>query len=812
MSIPLTNPFVRQPITRLANLSGRSREVNELEYTFQSTAGGQSHHCALIGPRGVGKSSLLLSSRELALEYKLLPVFVDLNLNKVKTSYSFWRDIYTSICSTSAQYGCWGGQNSSRFGVLVDGLNGKAESFILQLPRYWKDDANSPCPDTVIKQDLITVNEEAAASGFAGVLLCIDEADCLTIDFSYLQSLRNVFQNVPGMSLILAGTASLFAQISEVFSPIPRQFHKIDIDVFPHWSETQSLIKIALGKDLAAMEPTFETAIELHSITGGDPAEIQLYCHHMFKDAISHFPRRMDISSQEDLERMELSTNVYRAVFQEYRKFSPVEARETIKHLEGLSKEYIPSCPWLQNALLTCAENIVLYCAKEEFESGRALDEMVRADISGRIRESYQKLYHLNISTESEFLRLGDESCLRGLWSSLVKLEADEPWVWRHQPLNEIMLGDLHELLRIKTAAARSSNVYKEDAVFENILACVETEKFELLKNIRAAVEVTYSLADRIKTMSDDDILENVWTFQQGLEAISILLAALVRGKKNIVRIPVTFERDNTSLSCVFSYFGSSDPNDELNEIRTFIDERKEIFEQHSVEFAVGRPTMYSIPSFSKLHGIIKELGLDMNIDTAYESRKGCALFAEGKILESAEVFRDIVGVKRTPATLNNLAFCYLHLGQFQEARELLNEAIVANADPLFINNLAMVEVLESNSKAACSLLERAWEILKASNKWDSIVIYMNVVHDDVPNKIVVLEGVPTGVGVAFSLLSLGLLDKKEMERVFRKKLSPEKFKQFSDRKNIAVWKSVIMPTLGKTEFVKESISEEVKE
>ena len=57
-----------------------------------------------------------------------------------------------------------------------------------------------------------------------------------------LQVLRNVFQDLRGMGLVIAGTSRLVSEVSEVFSPIPRFFRKIDLGPFPDDAEVDNAI------------------------------------------------------------------------------------------------------------------------------------------------------------------------------------------------------------------------------------------------------------------------------------------------------------------------------------------------------------------------------------------------------------------------------------------------------------------------------------------------------------------------------------------------------------------------------------------
>ena len=72
----LLNPYTLGPIKKRDRLAGRSTELKELEYYLRLAQAGQSPHVALIGPRGIGKTSLLLAAAELARAHSLLPVSI----------------------------------------------------------------------------------------------------------------------------------------------------------------------------------------------------------------------------------------------------------------------------------------------------------------------------------------------------------------------------------------------------------------------------------------------------------------------------------------------------------------------------------------------------------------------------------------------------------------------------------------------------------------------------------------------------------------------------------------------------------------
>ena len=96
MNLP-ANPYSRQPIKDKQQLAGRASELKTIEYYLKLTAAGQSPHLALLGSRGVGKTSLLNGAQGLALDLKLLPIRLDMNEKKAGSPASSGT-ISTSHC------------------------------------------------------------------------------------------------------------------------------------------------------------------------------------------------------------------------------------------------------------------------------------------------------------------------------------------------------------------------------------------------------------------------------------------------------------------------------------------------------------------------------------------------------------------------------------------------------------------------------------------------------------------------------------------------------------------------------------------
>jgi hypothetical protein len=74
---------------------------------------------ALIGQRGVGKTSLLNGAESIAKDLKLLPVRLDMNEQKANSQWIFWHDLYQTLALAMAKAGCWGGVQGSIYAELL---------------------------------------------------------------------------------------------------------------------------------------------------------------------------------------------------------------------------------------------------------------------------------------------------------------------------------------------------------------------------------------------------------------------------------------------------------------------------------------------------------------------------------------------------------------------------------------------------------------------------------------------------------------------------------------------------------------------
>jgi hypothetical protein len=95
-----------------------------------------------------------------------------------------------------------------------------------------KGDSEIGIPQQVLLHDLRELKEEARRQGIPTIVLLFDECDLLAENEVTLQKIRNVFIEVDGYILVFSGTEKMFSSISNVFSPFPRFFKRIDVEKF----------------------------------------------------------------------------------------------------------------------------------------------------------------------------------------------------------------------------------------------------------------------------------------------------------------------------------------------------------------------------------------------------------------------------------------------------------------------------------------------------------------------------------------------------------------------------------------------------
>ncbi|HET7484638.1 MAG TPA: ATP-binding protein [Solirubrobacterales bacterium] len=334
----LINPFdFSNPVTDGSVLAGREKEMQEATYYLDQGREGSSYSLALIGERASGKTSLLNALREYANETHLVAAQVRLDEGLAKNELNFFREVFHSLMDACADREIFGGLEGAEYDVfrrqvLTLDLDTPRNEEPLAFGRVYATAESQGRPiqlsRRMLQSDLGVIADRAGEKGFPGIVLLIDEGDLLSENHTLLQMIRNLLMDSKHLALIVAGTDQMFPAISDVFSPIPRQFVRINVGPFDSWEGTRKAVlrRLVLAKQDWAM-PNIEECREIHSLTHGSPYEVMLVSHCAYRE-LTRARRRVP---------MTITPEVIGAVADQLEQQNP-SVQETLAKLRNLDR------------------------------------------------------------------------------------------------------------------------------------------------------------------------------------------------------------------------------------------------------------------------------------------------------------------------------------------------------------------------------------------------------------------------------------------------------------------------------------------
>ena len=745
----LRNPYTLGPIKKRDRLAGRSTELKELEYYLRLAQAGQSPHVALIGQRGIGKTSLLLAAAELARAHSLLPVSIDLNESKVQSAGVFWHDLYSALILAAAVAGCWGGVTgklySSLLGQLYQRKTIDLELAVLQFPlivaAHEGDLAALLCPDALIVHDFAAIREELQRNGSQGVALLVDEGDCLGVQRGLLQMLRNVLQRVDGTCFIIAGTDSLFDIVSDVFSPIPRQFHRLDVSRFSEWTETLELVRKPVP-EARDVWPSIATVVQLHEVCQGDPTELQLYCHHMYK-AVEDGPA----------DRMELTPAVYRAVRGAYRAHIQTVDEKVLDAIDELPDELLFKSRWLRRRRLSLEQNVELERLRHELKDGNALSTEARQDLQREIAAAYRDLYERGISSSSTSLDLIGGAVTAGYWKSLVQTERTPRWTWVDQSFGW--------LVRAAVAGALSRDLGR--GTVRGQVTDGEIDATQALELLRAGNE--------FKNISRGDLSR--WMLA--------CVAARETDTQSLIDVSYLL-RHQRAAGFVVSYV-DSDAARLVSIGKSWISERSGVLREHGMILSIDGIKEVSAPTDREISRLARVAGVLPPGDMFGRGVMGEAveLFVNDDLKGALQLFEMLLRDLDEPQIRNNLAYCLIAMGREEEALPHLRKN-VESPNSLRQHNLAVAEALNGEVESAKADLRTAWEMQQEDPQDDDVVCMLLLSMDGKSARSV--KGLPLTAALLINMLSIDAGESSWCEEKLAERFGGQYHRWLEERQN----------------------------
>jgi hypothetical protein len=338
----LPNPYdFANPVSDPDLFAGRGEEMTEVKYYLDhATRAQRAINLAIMGARASGKTSFLNMIDTEACKRGFCVIRVDLDEADIETQLALFYKLFDAIVTTVVENGAYGGLGGKTYDVYRDMMDAyevpEDKTFCsLVFPIQYakamsRNNTAALISDTVFKRDLSNISEELKRP----IAILIDECDVLAKSKVHLEKLRNIFMNTPGYMLVFTGTPALFPVMDDVFSPIVRQFKKINIGPFEERDDTQTCIrkpleKLGITRPSEILDPeTYYDISEIHNLSGGRPYEIQLICHVLFR-------RLQDNRAK----RMELTLDVLDDVIRELQTLRNVSARKVLNAVRGLDRK-----------------------------------------------------------------------------------------------------------------------------------------------------------------------------------------------------------------------------------------------------------------------------------------------------------------------------------------------------------------------------------------------------------------------------------------------------------------------------------------
>jgi len=285
------NPYdFINPIRDPKFFAGRKEELKEIDYYLELSRSRSPKytHLAVIGDRASGKTSLLNIIEFMADDKGFLAVKIALNKETSSNDVLFFKEVLDSIMTTGVEKGMYGGIGGKiyrAFRKMMDTLDISVEIPIHFGTAYIglkKRKHEAGIPQRVLIHDLRELSDEAEKKGMPTIVLLFDECNLLAQDETLLQKIRNAFMELERYILVFSGTEEMFPAISDVFSPIPRFFKRVNVENFKNVRETEECLIKPLDKE---ERKTLNKACirEIHQITSGSPYEINLVAHYMYR-------------------------------------------------------------------------------------------------------------------------------------------------------------------------------------------------------------------------------------------------------------------------------------------------------------------------------------------------------------------------------------------------------------------------------------------------------------------------------------------------------------------------------------------------
>lgn len=348
------NPYdYWDPVSEEDLFFGRKDELDEVTYSLKEVGkGARPCSLAIIGERASGKTSFLNMIAARAEQAGFCVVRLALDSGDTRNDIQFFFKLFDAILMAACDRGAFGGLAGRTYGAyrdMVDGYQTTEDdglrTFIFPM-QYARAMSTGRCDtalsDTGFARDMQAIQAELGSC----IVVLLDECDVLAGSRPHLEKLRNILMDSSGYMLVLSATPAFFPAMDSVFSPIARQFRRIQLRPWTDHESTRTCIVNSLeaigieDPDTLFDSKDIANVLEIHELSGGSPYETQLVCHYMF--------RRVQ---DQKTARMELTLDVLDDVRRHLESTQDVSAKPVISAVRRLRRESLEAL----DALCSCS-------------------------------------------------------------------------------------------------------------------------------------------------------------------------------------------------------------------------------------------------------------------------------------------------------------------------------------------------------------------------------------------------------------------------------------------------------------------------
>jgi hypothetical protein len=298
------NPFeYRGPVSKNELFIDREEQLKDAMSVCRQIIGGSTGGVLVYGGRGSGKTSFLHHMRRQLSQENIVSIY--LPLDKEMVAVGSEKRLFNTILQELIQ-------SATKTKMLEQNVASKFINFLRSIGKIENVEVEFPGFSVIVKPEvardqfayiilrdgltdfLKLITEKGNAKSKYGVIIMLDEGDALLSNPTLLQILRNVFQEIRRIGLVVAGSTKLLDEVDEVFSPIPRFFHKVETGPYPSETDVEKAIKIPINlcesnlllennKRLEIRHAGFDRIVR--EVAGRSPMDINLLGYFSFKNA-----------------------------------------------------------------------------------------------------------------------------------------------------------------------------------------------------------------------------------------------------------------------------------------------------------------------------------------------------------------------------------------------------------------------------------------------------------------------------------------------------------------------------------------------